>query len=97
MAIVAIDLTEAQDVLSSGRARGVYDGQLKEFVGSGEVAGRVDLEEGIFKGKKPQTIKSGFETAKEKWLKLADAPPEVKNVEIRNTNGNVYLVRTDLM
>ncbi len=97
MAIETLPVSDLQDVLAGSKSRGTYDAQLKEFVESGEAGGRVDLEEGIFKGKKPQTVKAGFETAKERALKLVDANPDLKHVEIRNKQSQVYLIRTDLI
>lgn len=97
MSIEVQDIDFLEDVLSSGRARGLYDGQFKEF-GEAEVAGgKVDLTEGVFKGRKPATVKTGFESAKQRLLKLADHPAWVKEVEIRATNGQVYLIRKDLL
>jgi hypothetical protein len=97
MAFVTITKEEGQDVLTSSRARGLYDSAIREFVESGEAAGRIDLEDGIFKAKKPQTVKTGFESAKERWAKLANAPEELAVTEIRSKGGQVYLVRTDLL
>lgn len=55
-------LSESQinDLLGSGRIRGLYVAQLKEFAESGEVAIQVSLEEGRFTGKSPDTVYQGF-------------------------------------
>jgi hypothetical protein len=97
MALIEITVEQGTDVLTSSRARGTYDSQIREFVEANMAAAQVDLEDGIFKGKKPQTVKTGFESAKERWLKLADAPAELKTVEVRSKASQVYLVRTDLL
>lgn len=94
MALIEITKEQGSEVLSSSRARGSYDGQIREFVESGFAAAQVDLADGIFKDKKAQTVKTGFESAVERWLKMADAPAELKTVEIRSKGGEVYLIQT---
>lgn len=93
MATVALKPDQIQQILTQSRQRGVYDAELAKFLESEEVGVMVDLQNGTFAGKKPQTIKTGFESA----TKRENAPELAKNVAVRVVNDNVYLIRTDLV
>lgn len=97
MAFETIEVENLSEILAGGKARGAYDAQLKEFLDAAVPGARVDTANGVFKGKKPQTVKSGFENAKERLLKLADKPEGTDKVIVRISDGAVYLIREDLL
>ena len=53
-------------LLSGAKVRGQYDDELKAFIARGNRGEQVDLEAGSLAGKKPQSVKMGFENAKKK-------------------------------
>ena len=97
MAIETVEAASLQDVLAGSKARGAYDSGLLEFLESGAPGGKVDTTKGIFQGKKAQTLKSGFEAAKARLMKLAEKPEGTEKVVIKVNDGTVYLIREDLL
>jgi hypothetical protein len=62
------ELTEdlINKLLSSSKQRGQYDAELKAIVESGAKGVQVDLENGVFAGKKAQSVKTGLDNARKK-------------------------------
>ena len=93
MAVAPIDSEKLQELLSASRSKGQYDTELKSFWESGEAGVQVDLSSGVFAGKKPNTIKTGFENATKR-----EGAPEgaADNLRVIVSGEDVYLIRTDL-
>ncbi len=66
MASTELSADLIQNLLSSSKQRGLYDAELKAIVDSGAKGVQIDLENGTFAGKKPQSVKTGLENAKKK-------------------------------
>lgn len=92
MGITALDHDAIANLLGSVKQRGEYDRQLKTFVESGEPGIQVSLTEGPFTNKKPNSVKTGFESAKSR----EGAPEGAANVRVLVHEDNVYLIRTDV-
>lgn len=103
-AFIEIDDDELNSAISGSRTRGVYDTNLLAFFASGKRGVQVNLEDGIHEGKKSQSVKTGYESARERLVngKVADATPEQVEIAkaakvIGKTNPDrVFLVRGDL-
>jgi hypothetical protein len=89
MGITALDQDAISNLLGSVKQRGEYDRQLKSFVEGDEAGIQVSLTEGPFTGKKPNSVKTGFETAKSR----EGAPAGAANVRVLVHEDNVYLVK----
>lgn len=66
--IMAEELSDTfiADLLAGSRQRGVYEAELKSFIESGLRGIKVSLTDGVFAGKKPGSVKTGFENARKK-------------------------------
>jgi len=93
MALETLDMEAIAQLLQSSRQRGQYDIELRNFIEGGEVGAEVDLTSGVFAGKKPQTVKTGFEGA----ARRKDAPEDAQHVRVIVQGERVYLVRQDLV
>ena len=93
MAVTPISPEDLQALLSKSRSKGQYDDELAKFWDSGEAGVQVDLTQGAFQGKKPQTIKTGFENASKR-----ESAPEgaAKSLQVIVSDENVYLIRRDM-
>lgn len=90
--ISALDQDAISNLLGSVKSRGEYDRQLRSFLDGGEPGVEVSLNEGPFKGKKPNSVKTGFESAQ----KREGAPENAGNVRVLVHEERVYLIRTDV-
>jgi hypothetical protein len=92
------DLTLEQilEIEAGGREKGVYDDDLLTFAQSGKMGQTYP-----FSGKKAQSVKTGFTSAKERLGKKEDLDEEVRaavnSTEVRVRNDAVYLIRKDLV
>lgn len=76
------------DILAGARGRGDYKTVLGAFIESGHRLVEVPLTGGLFEGKKAQTVKTGFENAKN-----AKEPVEGSDkVKVVKKGEQVYLV-----
>jgi hypothetical protein len=90
--ITALDQDAINALLGSVKQRGEYDRQLKAFMESGQPGVEVSLSEGPFAQKKPNSVKTGFESAKGR----DGAPDGSDNVRVLVHEDTVYLIRTDV-
>jgi anthranilate phosphoribosyltransferase len=103
MADVFTELDDAglADALSGARTRGIYAENILSFLNSGRRGVEVNLSDGIHAGKKPQSIKTGYETARENIAegKVQDAPADAvdaaKQTKVIMKNDRVFLVRQE--
>lgn len=86
-----LDAEAIAGILAGSRQRGEYDRQIVNFVNAGLAAAEVNLTEGPFSGKKPNSVKTGFESA----IKRDGAPEQAKSVRVIVQADKVYLVRQD--
>jgi hypothetical protein len=91
--ITALDQEAINTLLGSVKQRGEYDRQLKTFMDSGQPGVEISLSEGPFAQKKPNSVKTGFESAKSR-----EGAPEgaSDNVRVLVHEDSVYLIRTDV-
>jgi coenzyme F420-reducing hydrogenase beta subunit len=76
------------DILSGARGRGDYKTVIGAFIESGHRLVEVPLTAGLFEGKKAQTVKTGFENAKN-----AKEPVEGSDkVKVVKKGDQIYLV-----
>lgn len=76
------------DILAGARGRGDYKTVLKAFIESEHRLVEVPLTAGLFEGKKAQTVKTGFENAKN-----AKEPVEGSDkVKVVKKGDQIYLV-----
>jgi hypothetical protein len=92
MSVEALNADAIAALLASSRTRGTYDAELKSFIESGEAGVKVSLESGTFAGKKAQSVKTGFESAR----KREGAPEESEHVRVILQEDAVYLIRGDM-
>jgi hypothetical protein len=83
-----LDSDALAGILAGSRQRGEYDRQIGKFVESGLQAAEVNLTDGPFAGKKPNSVKTGLEGA----IKREGAPEEAKNLRVIVQQDKVYLV-----
>lgn len=90
--------------ISGSRTRGVYDENLLTFFESGRRGVEVNLTDGIHEGKKAQSVKTGYESARERLVngKVTDATDEqveaAKQTKVigKTNPDRVFLVRSDV-
>jgi hypothetical protein len=99
-----LDDAGLQDALAGARSRNIYGPNMIEFLNSGARGVEVNLADGVHAGKKAQSVKTGYESAKDNlvdhkikeedgWTQeLADA---AKHVKVVMKNDRVYLIRQD--
>lgn len=76
------------DILAGAHGRGDYKTVLTAFLNAGIRLAQIPLDSGLFQGRKPQTVKSGFEN-----VKSSKEPPEgADQVKVVKKNDQVYLV-----
>ena len=92
LGIEALDQDAINTLLGSVKQRGEYDRQLKTFMDSNEPGIQISLTEGPFAQKKPNSVKTGFESAKGR----EGAPAGSDNVRVLVHEDSVYLIRTDV-
>jgi hypothetical protein len=103
-AFIELSDDDLNSAISGSRSRGVYDENLMEFLNSGRRGVQVNLEEGIHEGKKAQSVKTGYESARVRLEqgKITDAPAEIveaaKATKVigKTSPDRVFLVRTDV-
>lgn len=76
-------------LLSSSKQRGQYDAELKAILETGAKGVQIDLENGVFAGKKAQSVKTGLENAKKK---LAEDVRDTVRVIMQD--DNVFVINT---
>ena len=87
---------ELASILAGARGRGEYKTVLKAFIEAGIRLAQIPLDTGLFEGKKAQTVKTGFENAKNAKEPVAGSD-KVKVVKRTTGEGDnkveaVYLV-----
>jgi len=103
-AFLAIEDDELNSAISGSRTRGIYDSNLLAFFDSGRRGVEVNLADGIHEGKKAQSVKTGYESAREKIVNGKNTEASDEQVEaakatkvIGKTNPDrVFLVRSDV-
>lgn len=99
---VDVEDNDLDAILAGARERGKYDIGLIEFLDSGKRGVEVSLAEGPFAGKKPVSVKTGFDGAlgRLKEGKLQGASDEhnslAEQVAITSRNDRVFLIRRDV-
>lgn len=90
MAFDVVSDEELEGILSGAKSRGRYRTILADFISSGVKAWRVPTAEGSgeFAGKKTQSLKTGFESAK----KHKEAPDGSDQVRVIVQNDAVFIV-----
>lgn len=94
MAVKVLDIEEINRLRSETRQRGQYDREFGAFIESGEPGINVPLDEGPFKDRKAQSVKTSFEQAKKRYNEKNDNGGTV--VDILVSEGAVYLLRNDV-
>lgn len=89
MAFEAVDTTELAELLASSRERGVYEREAKSFLDGGEQAGKVNLTEGAFAGKKASSVLQGFRN-------LAKKEEYTDLLRVIGNDEGVYLINTQV-
>lgn len=87
MSPAALSPEEIAGLLSSAKVRGQYDDELKAFIARGNRGEEVSLTEGALAGKKPQSVKTGFDNARKKL----DDETKV-NIQVILNDEKVYLI-----
>jgi len=76
------------DVLAGARGKGDYKTVMEAFINAGIRLAQIPLDSGLFDGKKPQTVKTGFDN-----VKTSKAPPEgADQVQVVKKNDQIYLL-----
>lgn len=95
-ALEELTLDQILEIEAGGREKGIYKEDLIEFAQSGKMG-----QPYPFTGKKAQSVKTGFVSAREAVEKDESVDDEtkeaVKNTEVRVRNDAVYLIRRDLV
>jgi hypothetical protein len=95
-AIEELTLEQILEIEAGGREKGIYKDDLIDFVKSGRMG-----QPYPFQGKKAQSVKTGFTSAKEAVAKDEnldeDTKDAVANTEFRVRGDNVFLIRRDLV
>jgi hypothetical protein len=65
----------------------VYKAELEAFIARGERGEQVDLDNGPLAGKKPQSVKTGFENARKGLAEDVKA-----TIQVILNEDNVYLI-----
>jgi hypothetical protein len=95
-AVEDLDLDQINEIMAAGREKGIYKDDMVEFAQANKLGQTYP-----FQGKKAQSVKTGFESAKEAIAKDENLDEDVKtavaNTVIRVRNDAVYLIRNDLV
>lgn len=83
----ALDNDVIAQLLASSKTRGQYEDELKAFIARGNRGELVNLTDGVLQGKKPQSVKTGFENARKKLDDETKA-----TVQVILNEDNVYLI-----
>jgi hypothetical protein len=108
-AFIELGDDELDKALAGSKERYVYELKLIDFFASGKRGVQINLEGGTHANKKANSVKTGYETAREKLEtgkaeKLNDVPEDerpaiqeaAKNTKVAMREGKVFLVRTDI-
>ena len=88
--------------MAGSRQRGVYDDKILDFLNSGRRGVQINLAEGVHAGKKAPSVKTGYESARERLEngKIDNSTDEqkeaAKNMKVVLKGENVYLIRSDV-
>jgi hypothetical protein len=86
MALV-LDPARITELQAGSKQRGLYTDELNAFIARENRGEEVDLTDGALAGKKPQSVKTGFENARKK---LSD---ELKpTIQVILNEDHVYLI-----
>jgi len=95
-AIEELSLEEILEIEAGGREKGIYKDDLVDYAKSGRMGQTYP-----FSGKKAQSVKTGFTSAKEAVAKDENLDQEIKdavaNTEFRVRGDKVFLIRKDLV
>ena len=84
---LALDNDKINELLAGSKQRGVYKEELDAFIARAVRGEQVDLDNGTLAGKKPQSVKTGFENARK------NLGEEVKpNIQVILNEEQVYLI-----
>jgi hypothetical protein len=84
------------ELKAKSRPRGVYEKELHNFIEQGAPGVKVSLDAGPFAGKKSQSVKSSFNNVITKDKTKSEDEQQFQSVVVREDDGNVYLLRTDM-
>lgn len=100
---VDISDDELDAALAGSRSRGVYDENILNFLESGRRGVQINLEDGVHEGKKQQSVKTGYETARTKIASgkvetSSELQEAAKNTKVigKSNPDRVFLVRQDV-
>jgi hypothetical protein len=110
-AFIELEDADLDAALAGSKERGIYETKLIDFFGSGKRGVQINLAGGTHANKKANSVKTGYETAREKletgkagsnsWNELSDderpaIQEAAKNTKVAMREGKVFLVRTDI-
>lgn len=94
---------ELNAALAGSRSRGLYDLNILTFLNSGRRGIQINLEDGDHEGKKSQSVKTGYESAREriaagKTDADEDTVEAAKNTKVvgKTNPDRVFLLRQDV-
>jgi len=94
---MALTPEKIAELLAKGRVRGGYDKVLDDFLTSGDAGIEVDLTSGAIAGKTSKQALTGLNGAKKRTNDKGELiHPDAVNVRVIESDGNVYLIRTDV-
>jgi hypothetical protein len=101
-AFIELNDEELDAAMAGSRQRGIYDEKILSFLDSGKRGVQINLAEGVHAGKKAPSVKTGYESARERLEngKVDNSTDEqkesAKNMKVVLKGENVYLIRSDL-
>jgi|SRR5215831_20796125 len=106
---IELDDDELNQAIAGSRQRGVYEEKAVDFIKSGKRGVQINLEGGTHANKKANSVKTGYDTAREKIETgkaeiltgmtdedKAQLQEAAKNMKVVLRQDKVYLVRTDV-
>lgn len=93
-----LTLDEINEILAGTRSRTNAGSFLSEFVKSGELGKKVDLQSGTFAGKDAKKVKIALDNARKKTNDDGSLVlPEGPTIAVRVKDGNVFVINTALV
>jgi len=84
-------------LLSGSGTKGTYGIEFAKFVDSGARGVKVDLENGVFAGKKATSVRSSFEIARKKFGEKSDEHKAVAEaIRVIAKDEQVYLINQNV-
>lgn len=91
--LIVLDDDAIAALLAGSRSHGSYDVALGEFLDSDSKGIQINTAEGTFSGKKEQSLKTGFESAKKRRAEKEGSDFNKDDVKVIVREGKVFLVR----